>query len=319
MHQPRPLRFLSARLLQVAQKLVGTARNVGAQKCRARRRLDSILAKRRRNHPHLCRSVLRSRIAPCKVPGAFENDHQVEMFSPGSGRNGLRKCPFFSREVAARNKKSLSHRPTRGTHRLNFPTALVPETNYLERLLNVQFAPAALRVAPIVIVNAIRQIRMLLYLAEHQSRANRMRRPRRNENRITLAHGDSLQTFFRGSVADGLLESLAINSSLQSHQHLSTGPGPHCIPHLRLPAPTGSFLVSPRVLIVGMYLHRKLVLRENKFHEKRKRRTAINLCPSPFGRYLGPHAPERPPLKWSRSEAAFAAGHPSFAQRFLEI
>src|SRR6202012_1028475 len=163
--------------------------------------------------------------------------------------------------------------------------------------------------APVVIVNAIRQIRMLLYLAEHQSRANRMRRARGNENRITLAHSDSFQTFFRGSVADGFLELLAINSRFQSHQHLGTRPGLHRIPHLRLPAPTGSFLVSPRVLIVGMHLHRKLVLRENKFHEKRKRRTAISLCPSPFGRHLGPHAPERPPLKWSRSEGALASGH----------
>ncbi len=140
-----------------------------------------------------------------------------------------------------RKSENLSHRPARNPHRLNFPAALFSKTDNFKRLLDMQFARLALGVASPVIVNAIRQIRVLLNLAQYKPRANRMRRPRRNEDGLARTHSDSLQTLFRSPAADGLLKFLAIHPRFQSDQNLSARPSSRRSPHSVFPRPPAAF------------------------------------------------------------------------------
>src|SRR5580700_6436425 len=104
------------------------------------------------------------------------------MLIRGSGRDRLRKLPFLGREITAGDKKRFSQRAASNCHWFNLAAALLSKANYLECLLDMQFARSALGVAPIVIVNAIRQIRMLLYLTKHEALANRVRCASGDEN-----------------------------------------------------------------------------------------------------------------------------------------
>src|ERR1700741_489374 len=153
---------------------------------------------------------------------------------------------------------------------------------------------------------------MLLNFAKHQPWADRIRGARRNEDCIVCTHGDVLKALFRSSLNDGSPEILSGNSSFQSDQHFSALSGPQRVPHLRFPASTRSFLMTSRIGVIRMHLHRKLFLRENKFHEQRKSRTPISFRASPFDRHLRPCTPECFPLQWSRREATLVARHPSF-------
>ncbi len=68
--------------------------------------------------------------------------------------------------------------------RLDFSSALFAKPNHIEGFFDVQLAGAALRIAPVVIIDTVGEVGVLLNFAEHQSGADRVRRASWNENGV---------------------------------------------------------------------------------------------------------------------------------------
>ena len=130
------------------------------------------------------------------------------------------------------------------------------EAHHLQGFFDVQIARAALRVAAVVIEDAIGKIRIFLNFAEHQSGPNGVRGAGRNENSFSPAQRNALQATFSRTILNRALEYFRRDVGFQAGQHFGPGPSLNRVPHFRLPTATRSFFVLRGEIVARMNLHR---------------------------------------------------------------
>ncbi len=208
------------------------------------------------------------------------------------------KFPFLGGEIGASGEIGFPYAAadgapaTAGRHRLDASAGLFSEADHFERLLDVQRARLALGVAAVVIINAVGEIGLLLNFAEHQARADGVHGAGGDEDGVARADRNSFETLHDPALRDGVDKILARDPGLESGEDFRAGPRADDVPHFRLAASAGDLLVLGRVGVIGMDLHGKFVLRENKFHEQREGTAssagALRLRSGPFGRHFEP-------------------------------
>ena len=135
-----------------------------------------------------------ARPAPVRMARSFAPQRMIPL---PSRKISTSKC---SREVTHSMRSPNSHRsvakysqaarrvsataPRWICARLDFSSALFAKTNHFEGFFDMQLAGAAFRVAPVVVVDAIGEIRILLNFAEHEPGADGVRRASWNENGV---------------------------------------------------------------------------------------------------------------------------------------
>ena len=121
-------------------------------------------------------------------------------------------------------------------HGIDFAAALLAELDYLQCFFDVQVARLALRVAAIVIVDAIGDVRVLLDFAEDEAAADGVRGAGGNEDGIARAHRNVFEQILGGAVHDGALEFFSGDAGLQADEDFRAFARAKGVPHFRLAA-----------------------------------------------------------------------------------
>jgi hypothetical protein len=192
---------------------------------------------------------------------------------------------------------------------------LFSEAHHLERLTYVKRSRLAVGADAVVIENAIGNVRVLLNLAQHNAGADGVRRTGRNEHGVARAHSDAFEAIFYGTVGESAAKRFGRHSWAEADEQLGPLTRRHHVPHLRLAhTPGGSFMLFG-IRIVGVYLHGKLILREEELDQQRDPRKPANPRPGPFLRKSRPNFTKCAPSEFPVREAALVAGEPSLANR----
>ena len=118
-----------------------------------------------------------------------------------------------------------------------------------------------------VIIKAIGTIRLLLRLHQDGARAQRVHRSSGYVNHFARINIDPVQQLLGAFFRDGLLEGAGGDPRFEPHRYLRSRLGRGHIPALGL---SPGLPRSLRLHIIGMHLHRELLVREQKLQQQRK-------------------------------------------------
>src|SRR5258707_1902258 len=169
---------------------------------------------------------------------------------------------------------------------------------------------------PAIIVQPIRGIRLLLSLDDHRARTQSVYGSTRNVDHVAGVDVDPIQQLFCGPCVNRLFQLSHGDARLQSQGDLRSGPGMGNVPAFRL-APWLAH--AERLLVIGMNLNRKLLVREKKLEQQRK--------PLGIARCLTNHVTlvfvaqlrKSPSLKPSVGYLAVIASQPGLADLLVEL
>src|SRR6266436_6440571 len=130
--------------------------------------------------------ITRRAVRPGKAACAFQNHDEFE--PPGVDRDSAfcGTLPAFCRKVAASSEQ-----------RSRSPSCGLPEVGDLQRFLDVQFAWFSMRIDASEIVNAIRQVGILLYFADNHVWTDGVRSARGDEKRVASSHRVRFEELFQ--------------------------------------------------------------------------------------------------------------------------
>src|SRR6266850_8419092 len=105
--------------------------------------------------------------------------------------------------MLACDEKSFRDGSVRDADRVTPPSTLFAKPDHVQSMANMQGARLAVRANAVVVEDAVRDVRVLLDFAQHDSGANRMRGSRGNKNGVARSHGDTLEAILDGAIGDG--------------------------------------------------------------------------------------------------------------------
>ena len=182
------------------------AGNIGAQERSGRVGRNFIITEESGDEPGLRGSVGGVFVTPANRSAALEKNPKIKMLDGCGRENRLRKFPFLDREITAGDEVRFGDGAALDSKRLDFSAVLLAEANHVKCFLDVQCACATVRIAAIVIVNAVSDVGVLLNLAEDISGTDCVNCARRNEDGIAGNERDAIETIFSGAACDGVLE-----------------------------------------------------------------------------------------------------------------
>ncbi len=156
----------------------------------------------------------------------------------------------------------------------------------------MQRARLAVRPHAVVIEDPVGNVRVLLNFAQHHAGAYRVRGSGGNENGVACVHRHTRETILHCAISDRAAKRFARHLRQQTHAQRGVFAGRNHVPHLRLPDSARGRLMLLRVHIVGMHLHGKFFLREDKLHKQRDARQASQARAGPFLWQGWPHFPK---------------------------
>ena len=131
---------------------------------------------------------------------------QFEVFRRGLRTQRPRKLPLFGREVSGTPRSTSSLRDARiDSHRRDlYPRMSHQISSRRAPFRTCKLPRLAVRIAPIVVVNAVGNVGKLLNLAQYQASADRVHRAGRNEDCVARVHRHVNQSVFSRPVRDHL-------------------------------------------------------------------------------------------------------------------
>ncbi len=135
----------------------------------------------------------------------------------------------------------------------------------------MQVAQLAVRSAPRIVVDAVRRIGILLDLREEDAAPDGMERARRNHDGIARLHLDAAHDVQEHVLLDAAAALLSRDLLLETVDDLRPRLSIEDVPHLHLAVLA---LVLEGVAVVGMHLHREIVVRVDELDQKREIRIA---------------------------------------------
>ena len=166
-----------------------------------------------------------------------------------------------------------------------------PIVHHREALLDVQLARLAVGLEAPVVVEAVGDVGILLQLVEDDAVADRMDRSGGDQDDIARVDLDTPQVVLQPGLGDGAADFVLGGLLLQPVDDLGAVVGLQDIPRLGF-AETAVLMLSG-VLVVGVDLHRELILRVDELGEERKRmpKTATARAPISASPYWSTSAP----------------------------
>ena len=165
---------------------------------------------------------------------------------------------------------------------------MLAEPDDVHRLVNMQRPCFTRGVAPIVIVHTIGNIRLLLNFAKNETRSNRVNGSRWNKNCVASLRGNPHDEVLDRGVVNRAAERISFHPGFQAKKNFAAGPSRYEIPHFRFAAPAGLLFMLRGIVVVGMNLHGKFVVRENELNKYWKRALGPQLRPCTLDRHLRP-------------------------------
>src|SRR5438445_2402245 len=115
----------------------------------------------------------------------FDWDQQFKPIRARCGRNGAVKFPNLRGEIRAGHQVRLLCRSLLHLDAVYPSASLRPELQHIESLADVQRAARAIGLPPVIVEDAVSDVRMLLHLAQEHARSDCVRASRRNEEGIS--------------------------------------------------------------------------------------------------------------------------------------
>ena len=184
----------------------------------------------------------------------------------------------------------------------------------------MQVARLALRVAAIVIEDAIGDVRVLLDFAEDEAAADCVRGAGGNEDGITGAHRNVFEAVLGGAVGDRALEFFGGDARLEADEDFrafARAQRRTTFRSCRRPPAAVSWRAAKSSS--GWTCTESFSSAKINFTSSGKSLARSACSSGPLRRQLGPHFAQFFAGKWPGGEAALVAGHPRFAERLGQI
>src|SRR5262245_17776025 len=98
----------------------------------------------------------------------------------------------------------------------------------------MQLARFSVQTDPVPVEHAIRGVRVLLNLEQHEAGANRMKTSARQKHRVSLLHSNTMHAVSNRAVPDAALEFFSRNIPAEADKQFSMSCGIGDVPHLGL-------------------------------------------------------------------------------------
>src|SRR3974390_2882305 len=220
--------------------------------------------------PSLSRLVRIRALGIVKFAGAPKKNQKLKLNQVAFDEGGSVALPTLGGEKGASGEQVLVGIRRMQGKRQNLSAARSFEGSHLERFLDMQVTRLARGIDAAIIIDAIGQIRILLYFANDHPRTNGVLGARRDE--VSLARTDRIaqEELLDGSFGDGVQKSITCDAGLETKQEFRMRFGRDDMPHFCLPAAAGGPFEPCCKGIVRMNLNRQKVIGKKKLHQHGK-------------------------------------------------